>query len=363
MCRRSLFLVILLSTQIARSECGDGSAARQSLSDAIGVLALGVTADGTRKNSAFESEDLGKCIVSLIHQNMSGSAVMTKLSEADIARVEGTKSLLAENDNEGILNNKFLMAFIPFSKEDAYEVEAFHSMPLLNYKLYNGQPAANSHLDRLADMYRNLSADKTTDLTLERGLLSRLEKEFPQSPTAASRGEVSEPRYAQMMAQANVLVDPLVKNLLETHEKNSITPWELVKRATKIYHGDVLSALGAIGYALDVERINVTHRDKRLYLGSRVAPLFNDTKNPLGDNYHFWMYLNAALQGKAGPARWMSLSYQTFVGDPREKRADSLGISTGEYIRKGLLADSKADSCPLEKTPGALESPQKKGNL
>jgi hypothetical protein len=349
-----VLLFILILTQIAKADCSNESAASRNLADAVSILPLAVTADGTRKNSLFNSDDLGKCIVSLIHQNMSGSAILTRLSEADIARMQGVKSFLAEGDHEGILNNKFLMAFIPFSKEDAYEVEAFHSAPLLNYKLYNGQPAANSHLDRLTDLYRSLSSNKSFDLTLEKGLLARLNTAVPSYAAPGPVSENATRGYAQMMAQADVLVDPLVKNLLETQERNSVTPWELVKRATAIYHGDVVSALGAIGHALDVERINVKHREKRLYLGSRISPLFSDTQNPLGDNYHFWMYLNAALQGKGGPARWMSLSYQTFVGDPGEKRADSLGISTGEYIRKALLTQSKTDSCPLDQNSNAL---------
>lgn len=308
--------------------------------------------------ATFTSEDFGKCVVKLIHEKMDSATVAKRLATSDKLRVEGAKSTLegikdTEDDKNDVMSSPLFKHMIPFSKQDAYEVEAFHSSPLFDYDTYHWGKGiiSDNYLERLSELYRDHIPDNTSDFTIEPGFFEHLNREKPPQPREAAIGD-DQPLFIKMMITASILTDRFVVSLLQTKVKQSIDPWDLVKKATDLYNGDVLMALGVIGYTFDIERVSIRdhqgNRSKRLYLGSRVKPLFSDG-DVLGQNYHFWMYLNAALQGKYNSAKIMSLTYQNLVGNSKEQQADSLGLSAGDYIRNALMHPPSTYSCPLDK--------------
>lgn len=309
-----------------------------------------------------KSDDLGKCVAKLIHDKMSPVAVISRLAAADKLRTEAAKTQLAQSepDPTDIQNSPILKYLIPFSKQDSYEVMAFHSSPLIDYQAFHWGKGlvTEGYLNRLGDLYRDHISDKQHDFTLEKGFLNYLNAEKPIQRREAAAGD-DQPFFIRMIFAADGITDRFVKDMLQNPNKQSLEPWELIKRTTDLYDGDVLTALAVIGYTFDMERVSIVDmrisaeqrtRSKRLYLGSRMKPLFSDG-DALGQNYHFWMYVNAAIQGKYWSAKIMSVTYQNLAGNAKEQQADNLGLNTGAYIRNALLHPPSTYTCPLEPLP------------
>ena len=298
----------------------------------------------------FNESEMASCIANLVVTNHSSENIQNRLKFADNLRVVGASGVLDGDENESHTSSALLNILIPFSKQDLYEVMAFHSSPLIDYEKYNWGKGLfhNDTLERLKLLYIEKS-DSSVDLTVMPNFKDHLDEQVPPLEREAfidmeGRNNI----FVKMMLTTNGVAENLVSHLIEVNEKDSITHFELIKKAVEIYDGDVFTALAVIGYIFDIERNRVSHRSKKLYLGSRIQPLLvNDRTDVLGDNYHFWMYLNAALQGKGKVARRMSLTYEGSTGDLRDMKADSAGIEVGTTVRKYITQNKPIPDCNL----------------
>ena len=125
--------------------------------------------------------------------------------------------------------------------------------------------------------------------------------------------------------------DPLVWWLLK-QKKGQVEPYELVKKALEMYNNDFLTAMGVIGFIFEEERRNAFPRNKTAILGTRIKPLFCDLKDdPIGYNYHFWAYMNLALQGGGTAESTFNYFFQkVYQKDLGDYWANKLGIELGK---------------------------------
>lgn len=298
--------------------------------------------------SYFSATDFAKCVVEDLNTHYELGDLRTRLKRADELRVEAGKELLSTQENGSFMGA--LSRIAPYSQQDMSEVMAFHSMPLLNYEKINwgkGQYSSDN-LNRLTQFYDSLKGDRTTDLTILPNFQQVLNEKVPERQMPLEYPGVDQ-KFIKMLRASKYFTDPLVDMLMK-EKPESLTHYELLKKVTNLYGGDVLTALGAIGQVFDMERVNVTPRSKRLVLASRLKPLFPESKDKFGDNYHFWLYLNTSIQGKGRAAKLMSLTYEGLQGDFDDMKADNLGLDAGRMILKNL---GKPASCDLKVSGGS----------
>ncbi len=157
-------------------------------------------------------------------------------------------------------------------------------------------------------------------------------------------GTALEQEYAMRF---EVLSQSFIRMLLQL-PMNSMTPAELLRRTLTLYDGDLLTALGVMAHAFDKERMMtttndgiVTSRNRLSLLGSKVIPLYLPTQNPIGLNYHFWAYLNMALQGSVASERIFNLAYESWAQDSDESTIDRLGMNVGSEIRNLIINNER----------------------
>ena len=135
--------------------------------------------------------------------------------------------------------------------------------------------------------------------------------------------------------------NPLTQFLL-TKEPHSLTHKELLIKATEIYDGNVFLALGVIGSLFSREAENSKDRVKHAFLNNRLKPLLGtSSSDPVGQNYHYWGYLNNALLGHHLQSNIASSVWE--YNDIEDRVSDKLGIDTGTYVLDNL--NSNTASC------------------
>jgi hypothetical protein len=158
---------------------------------------------------------------------------------------------------------------------------------------------------------------------------------------------------ADGVLKASFLAQPLVDWLL-AQPPGSVAPWTLVKKGLEFYRGDLLTALGVIGDMFSGEVIVPSLLDgvsrKHLPLASRMKPLVSGSADdPVGHNYHFWAYLNLAIQGYGPSLKAKSFVYEKlWQRDDGDYQADHAGIEAGALARQFILKrNQEKASCAL----------------
>lgn len=151
------------------------------------------------------------------------------------------------------------------------------------------------------------------------------------SPLPATAREAAEPRFKDkfLLLKADHATERLAQWLLD-QEFEAVSHWQLLEQATKLYEGDVLSALGAISNLFEEERHNCDRRHDCLF-GSRMKPLFkNDRIDNVGYNYHFWSTMADGLLGHYLPATAGTLITES--DDPGDYWANMNGLALGNAM-------------------------------
>jgi hypothetical protein len=330
---------------------------------ALGVYILLHSQLAAATQSYFTGYDFGMCVVKLIREKMPTDQIVSRLQQADQLRVNNGKELLEMIGGSFYLGpgQRIIRAMTPFSQQDAAEVMAFHSIPLINYAQFDqGQGGLRNslvdyehnqaqgwmtkgYLERLGALYRDYHDRDDVDFTIMAGFKEFLDGKKPPHIYALQFKPSTLMSFTEATSVGQSVADMLVDELLRNQNKMSIQHWDLLKKTTALYGNDVFTALGIIGTTFDLERVadgskpKLEHRNKQLYLGSRMIPIFQDSENPMGDNYHFWLYMNASIQGKGSPAKIMAFTYQTLKRDFDELRADRVGLEAGKVIRDHLF--------------------------
>lgn len=312
------------------------------------ILVMCFWAASAQAEFAFVEDELTKCIIDIAKQNGTQAHYKERLEKADTLRIKVATELLGKLENGSFIGSGIVSILAPFTQQEMSEVMAFHSSPLIDYNRFEWEKGLfhNNTLNRLSELYYQHS-DNDLDYTTMKDFTAYLDSVLPPQETEAVINGI-EQKFIKMQLVANGVAEKLVNHLLSIHDKESLNHWKLIQDAVAIYDGDVITALGVIGLIFDLERVSVKNRSKRLYLGSRIVPLLpGDRTDVLGDNYHFWMYLGAGLQGKGNAAKRMSIAFEGATGDLRDTKADFAGINMGEAIRKAILSSAPTPGCNL----------------
>lgn len=138
------------------------------------------------------------------------------------------------------------------------------------------------------------------------------------------------------------LSPPLIDWLLH-QEQHSVTVNALIQKATDLYHGDVFAALGVIGgvffYEMKyIEDPRSPRREQLPLLASKMVPIFTESRDPIGDNFHFWGYLLLSLAGDHQFAKGVSIFYELFYQqDWSDFRMDMVAIDIGTQLRSNFF--------------------------
>jgi hypothetical protein len=235
----------------------------------------------------------------------------------------------------------------------------FHSIPLVNPERHlhgsaawkNYEPAkkiAGRALKRYRSDHPQASVLEALEARTEFLRLYGEERKFSQSPLqVAQRTEAFKAfdkrttgyhrsGHLDLFQQVSYLSDPLVEWLL-AQPSQSVSPWALIKKGLSLYEGDLLTTLGVIGQLFSMESINSDGFPREhLPLTSRMQKLMpNDSQDLAGHNYHFWAYLNLALQGYGPALNSRSFVYESlYQHDTGDRTADLLGMRAGQMTRK-----------------------------
>lgn len=223
--------------------------------------------------------------------------------------------------------------------------QAHHSLPLLDGKPILDSNSINWNGLLYLEINRASRSKPTENLVYDKDLLVRLKR------LNVYKGvDLYEEKESVRIKQMNLYrsrSQTIVKWLIE-QDPYSVSPLELLEKATELTGGDTLTALGILGQLFDSERHGPTQpRSHMAVLGSRVRPYFTDGRKHIGANYHFWVYLNMTLARPTVWAHWFSRLYERyFQGDRYEDLVDQAGINSGNAIRHLLLNDgARAASC------------------
>ena len=109
-------------------------------------------------------------------------------------------------------------------------------------------------------------------------------------------------------------------------------------------YGDAWIALSAIYLLIQLDVTSSSVRSTDTVLVSKIKPVFNNSEDPYGAQYHFWGYVFKIMAGNSslGP-RTLSIGYEIVLPllhirklDIWDVRADWLGVRVGNVLQREL---------------------------
>lgn len=238
-----------------------------------------------------------------------------------------------------------------------------HSLPLIDIKRWSKvyPVSAKATWPALVDFYTSLDhfrnpsvpsdfsvqlKNKITDYQTAKTIITQAraiqagqcgERQNPLECQRFIHWEQSFPIVASDVRAALAISDPVIRWLLEQNYHSVQYP-QLIEQALKIYNQDAFTALGVIGYLFDSEQGILGKTRGGSILASKMVPLTNAPQDKVGDNYHFWAYLNLGIKGQSiGPRVYSFIFEKLFQFDFEEATVDQLALTIGSQIRSNAL--------------------------
>ncbi len=288
----------------------------------------------------FDSDELTCKIVSLIRAHGDARLFENRVSHAETAR-----QFMSDEATNAIGGN-FFYQVVNYRISKSLSFHSIGLLPPLSPAEEQPDPLERNAWSGLLNLYSE-SSHPLLDL-VGKSDMNSLRSLIDLRSTLPSFFIPDGPQQKIFFHRFDVLSQPFVSWLL-TKQIHQLSAIELVSQVTEQNNGDVLTALGLIGQSFHYERMYVTSagvesRAKLALLGSRIKPLYEPSKNPIGVNYHFWAYLNMGLQGPLTEERIFSIAYEKWAEDKDEFVIDNLGMTIGLRVRRIILENK---SCPF----------------
>ena len=235
--------------------------------------------------SSIAIEDFGNCIASQVNKNGGRTYLETRQKLAS----ENRKTLLQNSPKTLKPLEKMNLIGNTISVE-----AALASLPLIDFsKLSNEGKTKLSKANMLFMKYCKNTVCKDNNLVSK--------KDWPDIVKKSDEAlknynlNLSADQYSLRLNQVLYSANPIVDWLLQQQE-GSVNHWQLLKFATDIFDGDILTALGVVGELFKQETSYCKDRNKEAVLASKMKKIVpEDEKYPFGINYHFWQLISASL--------------------------------------------------------------------
>ena len=285
--------------------------------------------------SYLDVKAFGDCIALKINKNGGDTYFKQRVIEAKAFRIKALASSKYIQMSTAKLN---------FLNKQIFLAAAYASLPFINSSAPNMSELKKGFaLDQsLFQLYNKSGEVKPVDRTDLAEIVNTANLSFRSIDARlyVTRAD----SYLASQQEAASLANPLVIWLVQ-QPNGSVSHWALLDYATRVYSGDILTALGVIGELFWQDALqSAPNRIENAVLSAKMKPLVSpNTHNPVGDNYHFWQIITAAYY-EGGTT--LGRIYSKFDSkDPGHILANSLGLDVADRTLQSI--GNRAISCEL----------------